>query len=293
VSISFADRVLNSLRRRIKYNFHPRALAWKYWKKHCPTKSVITSLGTDLKVRVYVHDVIGEHIYVDGCFEPYSWNFVRGFLKEGMVVFDLGANLGQYTLLAAQIVGETGGVHSFEPGSRMFDELKFNVFLNGLSRRCVLNNVAVSDVSGVANLSKYAPGSEVYSSLGSHARREATVIGHEEVRTVMLDDYVKNAGIFRVDFMKIDIEGAELPALRGAENLLSGSEAPVILIELADVNTDGFGYKAVETWDYLEKLGYRFYDIGKHSMLSDPVQRPSSFIIAQDLIAVKETRVLE
>jgi len=210
-----------------------------------------------------------------------------------MVVFDLGANLGQYTLLAAQIVGETGRVHSFEPGSKMFDELKFNVSLNDLSRRCVLNNVAVSDVSGVANLSKYTPGSEVYASLGSHTRREATLVGHEEVRTVRLDDYVKDAGISHVDFIKIDIEGAEFLALRGAETLLSGSDAPVILIELADVNTDGFGYKAVETWDYLEKLGYHFYEIGKYGMASGPAPRPSSFFIEQDLIAIKDMRLLE
>lgn len=59
--------------------------------------------------------------------------------------------------------------------------------------------------------------------------------------------------------MILDIEGAELLALRGAENLLSRSDVPVILLELADINTEGFGYRAVETRNYLKSFGYHMY----------------------------------
>lgn len=284
---SIFNRVVRSLKRRMKYNLHPRAIVWKYWQKHCPGKPVITRLGNNLKVRVYPQDVIGKNIYIDGVFEPYSWNFVSKFLKPDMIVFDLGANLGQYTLLAAKSVGETGYVHSFEPSSRMFSELEFNVSLNNLSDICTLNKVAVSNVSDMAKLSKYKPGAEVYASLGSHTRREGTMIGHEEVKTIRLDDYIENAGIDHVDFMKIDIEGAELLALRGAENLLSQSDAPAILLELADINTDGFGYKSAEIWDYLENLGYRMYSLGDNRSGLEMIEHPENFSIAQDLVAMK------
>jgi FkbM family methyltransferase len=260
---------------------------WNYWQRNCPGKPIITRLGGDLRVRIYPHDVIGKNIYIDGVFEPDCWNFVKKFLKLGMIVFDLGANLGQYTLLAARCVGQQGQVHSFEPSHRMFRELKFNVELNGLSQICVLNDVAVCDTCGTAKLSRYEQGAEVYGSLGSHKRKEGTVVGYEEVKTMRLDDYVQEMGIYRVDFMKIDIEGAELFALQGGEKLLLRSDAPTILLELADVNTDGFGYKAIETWDYLESLGYRMRCFDSHGNISGLAERPLDFVLEQNLVAIK------
>ncbi|MBL7145632.1 MAG: FkbM family methyltransferase [Phycisphaerae bacterium] len=204
-----------------------------------------------------------------------------------MIVFDMGANLGQYTLLAAKCVGKAGHVHSFEPSSRMFSELEFNVSLNKISDICTLNKMAVSDMAGTSELSKYEPGFEVFASLGSNFRQSESLLGYEEVKTIRLDDYIENAGIDRVDFMKIDIEGAELLALRGAEKLLSRSNAPAILLELADINTDGFGYKATEIWDYLRKFGYSMYHVGKHGILSKQSERPLDFTSSQDMVAIK------
>jgi len=216
---------------------------------------------------------------------------VRKLLRPGMVVFDLGANLGQYTLLAAKCVGKQGQVHSFEPSHRMFRELEFNIKLNGFSDICILNSLAVCDTCGTAKLSRYEEGAEVYASLGSQERQEATVIGYEEVKTVRLDDYIEEQRVDRVDFIKMDIEGAELLALRGAEKLLRRNDSPAILLEMADVNTDGFGYKAVETWDYLESLGYRLHCFDATGNISARATRPSDFRKAQDLVALKADRV--
>ncbi|MCK4789932.1 MAG: FkbM family methyltransferase [Desulfobacteraceae bacterium] len=284
---SFFNKAIRSLRRRVRYNLYWRAIVWKYWQRQCPGKPIIVRLDRNLKVRVYPHDVIGKYIYIDGVFEPEVWRFVKSYLKPGMIVFDLGSNLGQYTLLAAKCVGEKGKVYSFEPSGRMFIELEFNVALNNLSDTCILNKAAVSDVSGTAKLSKYEPGAEVYNSLGSHTRKERAKVGCEEVKTIRLDDYVKEMGVGHVDFMKIDIEGAELLALRGAENLLLRSDAPVILLELDDVNTEGFGYAAVEIWDYLKSLGYRMYSLGRHRSGPEMIERPDKLALSQNLVAVK------
>jgi FkbM family methyltransferase len=287
--VSLVRKVPGAVKHRLRYGLHPRALRWKYMEKHSPTRPLITQLGLegDLKVRIYPHDVIGRYIYIDRVFEPDSWDFVEHFLKPGMIVFDLGANLGQYTLLAARCTGPEGHVHSFEPGSRMFDELRFNVSLNGFADRCTLNNLAVSDKGGSALLAKCARGNEVYASLGHVNRPELQDTEHEEVSTVRLDDYVAKQGIDRVDFMKIDIEGAELLALRGAETLLSGPNAPVILIELIDINTQAFGYKAVDVWDFLQRLGYKMYSSGGDRQRLKQVTRPDSFSVEMDLVAAK------
>ena len=266
---------------------HPRAIAWRHIKKRHLNKPIITRLGEDLKVRIYPHDVIGEPIYVNGMFEPAECKFVMNFLKPGMLFFDIGANLGQYTLIAAQRVTKAGKVHSFEPSPRMFAELEFNVALNNFTDVCVLNRFAVADKPGRANLSRYEPGKEVYSSLGSHTRTEGAIIGYYDIETITLDEYVAKSGISHLDLIKMDIEGAELLALHGGERVLSRTEAPAIVLEMADINTVGFGYQATEIWDYLEMLGYHMYCFDKHGRISGLAQRPFDFSKAQNLVALK------
>jgi FkbM family methyltransferase len=248
---------------------------------------MIIKLGKDLKVRIYTYDVIGKDIYVNGMFEKAESEFVTKFLRPGMVFFDVGANLGQYTLLAAYCVGTTGQVHSFEPSSRMFAELKYNVELNSLSGICTLNNVAISNNEGTARLSEYEPGAEVYASLGTQHRGNTPIIGYESVKTITLDAYVIEQGINHVDLIKMDIEGAELLALKGAATLLSRDDGPVVVLELADINTAGFGYKSVETWDYLESCGYRMFSFGSHGNIREKVERPSHAAAAINVVAVK------
>lgn len=281
-------RAPNALRRRYRYRWQPKALMWSYLRKRHPGKPMIVSLGEDLRVRIYPKDVLGKYIYIDGVFEPDCWDFVRGFLRPGMVVLDVGANLGQYTLLAANRVSPQGRVHSFEPSERIFRELQFNVELNRLSDRCTLNRLAVSDVPGVARLSRYEEGAEVFGSLGTHKRCEANIIGYEEVRTVTLDQYVQENKIERVDFMKIDVEGAELLAFRGAKSLLSRDDAPTILLEMGDMNTEGFGYKSCDLWDYLESLGYRLYALGSRQETLRPASRPAQCRLTVNLVASKK-----
>lgn len=279
-----AAKTPHALVRRLR----PRAFLWRHLQKYHPTEPIMTKLGRGLKVRVYPHDVIGKYVFIEGMFERAEWVFTENYLKQGMIAFDLGSNFGQYTLLAARQVGPTGTVHSFEPSKRMFEELKFNVALNGLGQRCVLNNVAVSERAGHAGLTKYAPGYEVYGSLGMTEREMTRCVGCEEVSTIRLDDYVTSHGLAHVDFMKIDIEGAELMALRGAEKILSQAKAPTILIELADVNTQSFGYEAVSTWDFLVSLGYRMNAIRSRGHRLHPIERPRDFLMARNLVAVKQ-----
>jgi FkbM family methyltransferase len=262
---------------------------WRHIKKRHPSKAIITKLGNDLKVRIYTYDVIGRDIYVQGMFEKAECKFVTNFLKQGMIFFDIGANLGQYTLLGAKRVGSNGRVHSFEPSSRMFSELNFNVSLNGLSNVCNLNNVAVSDKEGISKLSKYEAGGEVYGSLGNQNWAEwgKSIIGQEEVKTITLNGYIKKYNISHVDLVKIDIEGAELLALRGANQLLNRPDAPTIVLEMADITTDGFGYKALEIWDYLESFGYRMHCFNNKGNISGRAERPLDFVKAQNLVAAK------
>ena len=268
---------------------HPRSIAWQIRHARGPVHPIITPLGSGggLRVRIYSHDVIGKCVYQHGVFEPAEARLVTRFLKPGMVFFDVGANFGQYTVLAAERVGATGRVHSFEPSARMYGELCFNVTLNDLQERCLLNNLALSDKEGSARLSRYEAGAEVYGSLGTQHRATSRIEGYEEVVTTTLDAYVAQHQIDHVDLIKMDIEGAELLALRGGERLLCRADAPAIVLEMADVNAKGFAYSALDAWDYLESFGYRLYSFqNRESALSRAV-RPNDFLTAQDLLAIK------
>jgi FkbM family methyltransferase len=274
--------------RGIRDFIHPRALVWRYHIKRFPQKAIITKLSRrDLKIRIYPRDVIGKDIYIHGVFEKDECHFALNFLSPGMVFFDVGANLGQYTLLAADRVGETGQVHSFEPSPRMFKELLFNVELNKLSGICHLNNQAISNHEGTAQLSIYEPGGEVYGSIGTQHWCNSKIIKYESVATTTLDHYVEKNELQHVDLIKIDIEGAELLALQGAAELLSRDDSPQILIEVADINTAGFGYPAMEIIHYLESLGYRLFSFGPKGKLEKIVEFPRPKNLALNVVGIK------
>jgi FkbM family methyltransferase len=282
-------RKLRSLAARSWYAAHPRSIAWQIKHAMGPVHPIITPLGwgEGLKVRIYSRDVIGKSVYQHGVFEPSEARLVTQFLKPGMVFFDLGANFGQYTVLAAERVGVTGRVHSFEPSARMYGELTFNVALNGLHDRCVLNNTALSDKQGTARLSRYEEGAEVYGSLGTQHWANSSIVGYEEVVTTTLDAYVAHHRIEHIDLIKMDIEGAELLALRGGERLLRGANAPAIVLEMVDENAKGFGYSAVDTWEYLESFGYRLFSFNRKSMISR-ANRPINLPLGQNFLAIRQ-----
>jgi FkbM family methyltransferase len=268
---------------------HPRSIAWQIKHAAGPVHPIVTRIGWhgDLKVRIHSRDVLGKHIYQYRIFEASEARLVTRFLKSGMIFIDVGANFGQYTLLAAERVGPGGQVHSFEPSARMYAELNYNVRLNDLQERCVLNNMALSDRQGISRLSKYEEGAEVYGSLGTQHWVDAPIVGFEEVATTTLDTYLTQCKIRHVDLIKMDIEGAELLALRGGAGLLCRADAPAIVLEMADINTDGFGYTALDTWDYLESLQYRFYSFANRRATLSKALRPNSFLPAQNLLAIK------
>lgn len=287
--ISVLSRGLRFLIRVMGNLLNPKAIAWRNLKNRFPDKAIIAKLGKTLKVRIYPYDVIGKEIYVKGMFEKAESLLVYKLLKPGMVFMDIGANLGQYTLIAADSVGPEGQVHSFEPNVRMFGELAFNVELNKLSSRCTLNQIAVSDHEGYAKLSLYKPGHEVYGSIGTQQEGVSEVVGYESVRTTTLDSYITKYFIKHVDLLKMDIEGAELPALKGADKLLIRDDGPIIIIEIADINTAGFGYKAVELLVHLEKMGYQAYVFDAGGRLHEIKKEQRQGTIAINAIALKNS----
>lgn len=216
-----------------------------------------TFLVAELKPGTYVRvsdpeDSVQAAIVRRGILEPKEVQFFLSLLDSGMTVFDVGANLGMYTLLAARRVGPTGRLHAFEPTPVVAERLRNNVRLNELSN-VVVNQVAVSDCAGVATFF-LREGSD-RNTLGSG---EGVPI---QVPTVTLDGYLESQGLGAVDVLKIDVEGAEVMALRGGARLLTGPGAPVILIEFNTRALKAAGADPAELRGLLEEYGYSCYTL--------------------------------
>jgi FkbM family methyltransferase len=157
-------------------------------------------------------------------YEPLETELVRRLVKKGDTVLDIGANIGYYTLILARQVGPAGRVFAFEPDAENFLLLKRNVKWNGY-KNVVLVNAAVSNEPGVLNL--YLCGNNrgdhrIYPS--GDARRTI------EVSAVVADEYLGNLSN-QIQFVKMDVQGAEGRVLLGLQKTLRHSPSCRLIFE--------------------------------------------------------------
>ncbi len=150
-------------------------------------------------------------------------------LRPGQVVFDVGSNVGFYSLVAARLVGPTGEVHAFEAIPEIAHEVSVNARRNHLGNVRV-HAVAVTDVEGTVELLRSrTPGGSTVSP--DEVPKDLTE--KFPVPAVTLDAFVERGTAPPPDFVKIDVEGAELPVLRGMAGILRDAR-PVVVCEVDD-----------------------------------------------------------
>lgn len=183
--------------------------------------------------KLYIHkgaDHLSDSLLITKEYEPVETKIIKDIVKEGDVVVDAGANIGYYTILLSKAVGDTGKVYAFEPEEDCFNLLRKNCREN----RCynvVLINKALSDKE--ENIKFYIDEKDKASSSMLEGTKGTEVI----VNGTTLDKEI----IEPVDFMKMDIEGAELRALHGATTLLHSCKK--IVIEVPEERKD---FKEIE-----------------------------------------------
>jgi len=189
-----------------------------------------------------------------GKFEVAETNFVTRFLRDGMIVLDIGAHHGFYSLLASKLVGPTGRVVAFEPSPRERVRLERHVRLNEC-KNVRIEGIALGASIGRAELFLVEGMEDYCNSLRPPAVSAQTRTVSVDVTT--LDEFLSRADIKNVDLVKLDVEGAELDVLKGASNLLEHSRRPIFLIEVYDIRTQPWGYRAFEIVEFLKKISYR------------------------------------
>lgn len=176
---------------------------------------------------------------------------LRNFLNPGGVMVDVGANYGIFSLNAARLVGKTGRVLAFEPAQGNFSILEKNLALNDATQVHAFR-MALSDKPGTLRLyhdpdptrNSLAPGSDAQD--------------FEEVDVKTLDTIVNANAVAKIDFIKIDVEGADELVCRGAVETLR-RYLPPVFFENNSESAVRMGLKAGGTAVFLAELGYTFY----------------------------------
>jgi FkbM family methyltransferase len=183
--------------------------------------------------------------------------FLWKFLQPGMTFLDIGAYHGAYSVIAAKKLGRSGRVIAFEPSPRERQRMRLHLRYNRI-KLVTLEPYALAAEEGVASLAVVVDGFTTMNSL------RPPLIGHPikqvMVDTTSLDAYMDREQIDRVDLMKIDTEGGEVQAFRGADQLLSRLR-PLIICEVLDLVTRPWGYAAADIISLLQNCDYRWFDI--------------------------------
>ncbi len=204
--------------------------------------------------------------------------FLHERLRPGAVCLDVGANLGQVSVHMAALVGPEGRVLSFEPLPHVRERLLRHVAANGVAAWVEVHPLALSNTSGTATF-HFAEPAVTNQGMGS-----LVMGGHPslalrcEVRTVRLDDFLAERRIEHVDWIKMDVQGAEPLLLDGARATLTRC-SPELLVEVDPVDLRAGGSTSRALLVALGELGYRAFAVGPSGLGPeiDPRTAPEDF----------------
>jgi len=237
-------------------------LSDKHLERYKVARVVSNFLKSQLKTNFV--EIDGNKMFLDpldslrlshfGIYEEYETSIVKKIIKKGDVVVDIGANIGYYTLLFAKLVGEQGKVFAFEPESNNFALLQKNLKINGYENVIIIKK-AVSDISGKRKLYLNEK------NLGQHTTIAPTNNGHAvEVDSIRLDDFFEKSQQ-KIDFIKIDIEGGEINALKGMSKILKSFRDITLMSEFNPFLLRKFGIDPQEYENLLKDFNFKIYEL--------------------------------
>jgi FkbM family methyltransferase len=194
------------------------------------------------------------HLFLNGIHSYSVTSCFYNEVKPGMVVFDIGANIGYLTFLAAKICGDTGAVIAFEPGNQNCELMKKSLALNEYKNVEIINK-AISNQSKTGKLF-ISPYGSVVNTIIEGDKECATT----DIEIISLDDFIRMRKI-RPDFIKIDVQGAEYLVLEGMKDLLENNYPLKMVIEFSPRSRQEKMNNFAHHWNRIEELGFRAYYI--------------------------------
>ncbi len=202
-----------------------------------------------------------------GTYEEFETELFKKEVKKGMIVLDIGANIGYYTLIAANLVGENGKIFAFEPEPNNFALLKKNVEINGY-KNVILIQKAVSDICGMTKLFLSSEDESAHGMFKVNNRKSITI------ETITLDEFFNKGQ--KIDVVKMDIEGAEMLALLGSERMIRENDKLAIFSEFRPEDIKRSGLSGEDYLAALMEYGFRLFNINRLRKFLEPVSEPKS-----------------
>ena len=224
----------------------------------------VITLPDGRKFYISIISPVKKHLFFANKYEERDTQIFEKTVSLGDYFFDIGSSFGWYSTLASRLVGKSGKVFAFDMVPDIIKEFERNLALNKLDNNIVMVNKAWGDTDGVVDY-LYSENTEM-----GNFKPEMLKDGHKEVRMetlrkgkvqmISLDKYVEEHSIPRVDFIKVDIDGAEVPFLRGARKTLV-SKKPIVLIEVSERGQKAQGHSCLEIFQELSMAGYEFFSV--------------------------------
>jgi len=222
-------------------------------------------------------------------FEENELLFVRRYLKQGDIFFDLGSNIGLFSLHAAQVVGNKGKIYAFEPTPATYSRLLINVHLNNFDKIITCSNIGLSDKKGLLKMNISSNGSDAWNTFAPSDK--SIFDGQIDVPVETLDNYLfdNHLSTDSISLIKVDVEGWEVFVFKGAANSLKNKDAPVLLVEFTEENAFAAGTSCYELYDLIKSYGYDWYTYegSKNQLIPEPKRLHYPY---NNLIAIKDIK---
>lgn len=199
--------------------------------------------------------------------DKFEMDLMKKLINEGDTVLDIGGNIGFYSMYLSNLAGESGKLHVFEP-----DKLNFKRLYENLRNRknTILNNIAVSDKPGELKL--YQSG---ILNVDHRVYAFETASKSYTVPANSIDNYLGENN--KTDFIKIDIQGAEMQAYKGMQETLATNPQLNIIAEIFPKGLVSMGSSAQEVFDFFTSKGFSIFWINKEQLLEFPQERFKSY----------------
>ncbi len=246
------------------YKFFSKYLVGTNISKNPLARKLINNLNSKLKLEYVLID--GKKLFLDdgdslflslSSHEAMQVTLSKKEIKKGDIVLDIGAHIGYYTILFSELVGPEGKVYSFEPHPKNFQLLKKTVEINNLTNVEIFQNI-VSDKNKPVDfyISKL-------DSIGNRMFDSNEAESKIEIDSISIDEFLKNKHD-KINFIKMDIQGAEVLAIDGMKETLRNNKHLKIIQEWWPDAIQKYDRTPDSHLNFLEKLGFNFYVVDEN-----------------------------
>ena len=226
--------------------------------RHSATAPVTYRLPGSVEIRLFPEGEIAGFCAFPNLFEHSELELVARYLKPGMNMVDVGANIGLYSILGSSLVGDSGRVWAFEPSRESYQRLLRNLQLNACTRVQPFQLALSDEVDQWLRLTSDAGYGDAYRYLAP-AVAAGTKAKGELVWGTTLDACAKQHGICDVDLIKIDVEGGEYRVLLGAKEVLAANPNVTIVFESEADWCERAGCRQQDAFALLRGAGFDLY----------------------------------